>query len=74
MILGYVTPVKLETFQLNNVKTVIRLKELKNKLMRLFLLPLICQTVSVKLSCFFFVLNIKILVIYGVNIFYNTKK
>jgi len=47
MTLGYVIPVELETVQLNNVKTVIRLEELKVEKMKLPLLPLICQTVSV---------------------------
>lgn len=48
MILGYVIPVELETVQPSNVKTVIHLEDLKkNDKMKLSLLPLICQTVSV---------------------------
>jgi len=47
MILGYVTPVELETVQLSNVKTVIHLEDLRDDKMKLSLLPLICQTVSV---------------------------
>jgi len=47
MILGYVIPVELETVQLSNVKTVIHLEDLKDDKMKLSLLPLICQTVSV---------------------------
>lgn len=46
MILGYVIHVELEIFQLNNVKTVIHLEELKNKKMNLFLLQLIYQMVN----------------------------
>lgn len=49
MILGYVIPVELETVQLSNVKTVIHLEDLKDDKMKLSLLPLICQTVSVYL-------------------------
>jgi len=47
MILGYVIRVELGTIQLSNVKTVIHLEELKDKKMKLSLLPLICQMVSV---------------------------
>lgn len=49
MILGYVKLVELETVQLNNVKIVMHSGEPKHKKMKLFLLPLICPTVSVYL-------------------------
>jgi len=46
MTLGYVVPVELEIVLLNSVRAVTHLKELKNKIMKSFLLPLICPVVS----------------------------